>query len=167
MPTFNGKLSQSASELLISYLTAPYPSLYFLFSPPSCTPSPSLLSPFPSLPPIFFCFFFVLVFVLTVTTYLRIPLVLNFFACSEHIHALSQVKLQNVLDAIMFEPGAWHPPKDKKIPACILVLVSELMLFILFFCWSIYFILFFDRMYRFHRQTDPSWQLPWVCCSTS
>jgi hypothetical protein len=60
-------------------------------------------------------------FILTISTYLRIPLVLNFFACSEHIHSLSQLKLQNVLDAIMFEPGAWHPPKEKKIPANILI----------------------------------------------
>lgn len=60
-------------------------------------------------------------FYLTTRTYLRIPLVLNFFACSEHIHALSQITLQNVLDAIMFEPGAWHPPKEKKIPASILI----------------------------------------------
>lgn len=76
LPNFGGKLNQSSSELLISYLTAPY---------------------------------------------LRIPLVLNFFATSEHIHALSQTKLQEVLDAIMFEPGAWHPPKEKKAPASITI----------------------------------------------
>jgi hypothetical protein len=47
--------------------------------------------------------------------------VLNFFAFSEHIHSLSQLKLHNVLDAIMFEPAAWHTPKEKKIPANILI----------------------------------------------
>jgi hypothetical protein len=52
---------------------------------------------------------------------LRIPLVINFFATAEHIHALSSPQLQNVVDAVMFEPGAWHPPKDKVMPIDIIM----------------------------------------------
>ena len=69
MPSFNGKLSASAAELLISYLTAPY---------------------------------------------LRIPLILNFFASPEHIHALGQERLQTVVDGALFEPGLWQSATTEK-----------------------------------------------------
>ncbi len=53
MPNFGSRLTPSAVELLVSYLTAPY---------------------------------------------LRIPLILNFFATPEHIHALGIERLQIVID---------------------------------------------------------------------
>ena len=75
MPSFNGKLSASAAELLISYLTAPY---------------------------------------------LRIPLILNFFASPEHIHALGQERLQTVVDGALFEPGLWQSATtEKTIPMAV------------------------------------------------
>lgn len=74
MPTFNDKLTQSASELLVTYLTAPY---------------------------------------------LRIPLVLHFFSNHDHIKALSMYELQCVVDSVVFEPGMYHPPKEKVLPTTI------------------------------------------------
>ena len=66
-PDFNKKLTQSACELLVSYLTAPY---------------------------------------------IRIPLILQFFARPEHIHALGQRTIQIVVDGALFEPALWQSPSD-------------------------------------------------------
>ena len=41
--------------------------------------------------------------------YLRIPLIVSFFASDDRIHALQSLKLQSVLDAAIFEPGAHLP----------------------------------------------------------
>ena len=43
--------------------------------------------------------------------YLRVPLVLSFFATDDRIHALQSPKLQALLDGALFEPGA-HLPID-------------------------------------------------------
>ena len=69
LPTFGGQLTQRNSELLISYLTAPY---------------------------------------------IRIPLLLAFFAREENIKALGHYKLQFVLDCALYEPSYWQlPPQDR------------------------------------------------------
>eukprot|EP00854_Cymbomonas_tetramitiformis_P001789 gene1789-2455_t len=47
--------------------------------------------------------------------YLRVPLVLGFFASPERVLALQAPQLQAVLDACLFEPGAWQPSHE---PAC-------------------------------------------------
>ena len=39
--------------------------------------------------------------------YLRIPLVLGFFTDRERILFLTEKQLQDVLDAVLFEPGGW------------------------------------------------------------
>ena len=75
LPTFDGKLSQSSTELLISFLTVPY---------------------------------------------IRIPLVINFFASPENINALSHPDMQRLLDSVMFEPGLWQPLGNIKIPQVLL-----------------------------------------------
>ena len=54
--------------------------------------------------------------------YLRIPLVLAFFAEPSRITTLRCIKLQRVLDACLFEPGPWRSPLydakiDTQIPA--------------------------------------------------
>eukprot|EP00929_Paragymnodinium_shiwhaense_P090478 TRINITY_DN50674_c0_g1_i1.p1 TRINITY_DN50674_c0_g1~~TRINITY_DN50674_c0_g1_i1.p1 ORF type:complete len:4578 (+),score=1022.66 TRINITY_DN50674_c0_g1_i1:184-13917(+) len=64
LPTFNNTLKQADSELLLSYLTAPY---------------------------------------------IRIPLLLGFFADRERITLLREPQLQAILDAVLFEPGSWQP----------------------------------------------------------
>jgi hypothetical protein len=74
LPSFDGKIKQSSSELLLSYLTVPY---------------------------------------------LRIPLVLNFFANPEMIPALSVLDVQALIDSVVFEPGEWHPPVQKIAPESI------------------------------------------------
>jgi len=51
--------------------------------------------------------------------YLRIPLVLQFFACQEHIAALGCEQLQEVLDACLFEPGQWQADYAKEVPAVV------------------------------------------------
>lgn len=43
--------------------------------------------------------------------YLRVPLVISFFASDDRIHALQSPTLQALLDAVLFEPGA-HLPLD-------------------------------------------------------
>jgi hypothetical protein len=43
--------------------------------------------------------------------YLRIPLVVSFFATDDRIHALASTKLQLLLDAALFQPGH-HLPLD-------------------------------------------------------
>ena len=67
LPSFDGRLTQSNSELLLSYLTVPY---------------------------------------------IRIPLVLNFFASPENLSALCSPTIQRVFDCVMFEPGLWLPPGE-------------------------------------------------------
>lgn len=67
-------MSQSSSEIFLSYLTVPY---------------------------------------------LRIPLVLNFFAKPEHISALGILDIQSIIDSVIFEPGQWHPPTEKILPSSI------------------------------------------------
>ena len=43
--------------------------------------------------------------------YLRVPLVTSFFASEDRIHLLQMPKLQALLDAVLFEPGAHLPAK--------------------------------------------------------
>lgn len=62
LPDFGGRITQRNSELLVSYLTAPY---------------------------------------------LRIPLVLSFFAHQERLNSLGSEKLRALVDGVLFEPGAW------------------------------------------------------------
>lgn len=44
--------------------------------------------------------------------YLRVPLLLRFFADASRTAALAQPELQRVLDAALFEPGEWRPPSE-------------------------------------------------------
>ncbi|CAK8986138.1 unnamed protein product [Durusdinium trenchii] len=44
--------------------------------------------------------------------YLRIPLVLGFFADRHRASALREPQLQVILDAVLFEPGPWQSPSD-------------------------------------------------------
>lgn len=44
--------------------------------------------------------------------YIRIPLVLSFFATEDRIHALQSRQLQNVLESVLFEPGAFQKSAD-------------------------------------------------------
>lgn len=39
--------------------------------------------------------------------YMRIPLVVNFFADQTHVMALASDALQELVDACLFEPGSW------------------------------------------------------------
>jgi len=48
--------------------------------------------------------------------YLRVPLLLRFFAQPSHLHALGSVKLQAALDAALFEPGLWQAEPHKRLP---------------------------------------------------
>jgi hypothetical protein len=48
--------------------------------------------------------------------YLRVPLVLRFFAEPSRTAALACTELQDVLDAALFEPGAWQPDTPKAMP---------------------------------------------------
>ena len=48
--------------------------------------------------------------------YLRIPLLLRFFSSAEQTAALANQQLQDMLDAVLFEPGEWHPEKQKTCP---------------------------------------------------
>lgn len=72
LPDFDGTLRASDSELLLSYLTAPY---------------------------------------------LRIPLLLRFFATPERVSSLGSRELQSVLHSAVFEPGARMPPGPRTSPA--------------------------------------------------
>lgn len=72
LPDFDGTLRASDSELLLSYLTAPY---------------------------------------------VRVPLLLRFFATPERISALGSKELQSVLHSAVFEPGARLPPGPRLPPA--------------------------------------------------
>ncbi len=48
--------------------------------------------------------------------YLRVPLLVRFFAQTSHTAALSNPQLQEVLDAALFEPGRWQPNTPKEMP---------------------------------------------------
>lgn len=49
--------------------------------------------------------------------YLRVPLVMAFFASQERINALGSPKLRSVLDGVLFEPSRWLDKLgDKKVP---------------------------------------------------
>ena len=71
LPDFGGTLRAADSELLLTYLLAPY---------------------------------------------LRVPLLMRFFAEPAHTQALAQAELQDVLDAALFEPGGWQPDAPKPMP---------------------------------------------------
>lgn len=51
--------------------------------------------------------------------YLRIPLVLSFFCGAEHIRALKNPQMQEVLDSCLFEPGDWQPDYKPRQPETI------------------------------------------------
>ena len=42
--------------------------------------------------------------------YIRLPLVLNFFATEDRIHALQKKELRAIVDAVLFEPGRYLSP---------------------------------------------------------
>ena len=48
--------------------------------------------------------------------YLRIPLLLTFFADPQRIGALAHPKIQALLEAALFEPGAWQPTAVRPLP---------------------------------------------------
>ena len=48
--------------------------------------------------------------------YLRIPLVLQFFADQMRVMSLGSEELQDVLDACLFEPGLWQAKHEKSVP---------------------------------------------------
>ena len=48
--------------------------------------------------------------------YLRVPLLLRFFAQPSHVHALGHPKLQAALDAALYEPGLWQRAPFKRLP---------------------------------------------------
>jgi len=51
--------------------------------------------------------------------YLRIPLVLGFFANQLRVRSLASRQLRNVLDCVMFEPAEWSPPSNTMLPAVV------------------------------------------------
>jgi hypothetical protein len=48
--------------------------------------------------------------------YMRIPLVIHFFADQVRINALSNVQLQGVVDAVVFEPSLFQEAMVKETP---------------------------------------------------
>jgi hypothetical protein len=52
-----------------------------------------------------------------IAPYMRIPLLLNFFAQEIRLKALRNKELQEVLDAAMFEPGQWKEEYQIPLPA--------------------------------------------------
>ena len=48
--------------------------------------------------------------------YLRIPLVLNFFAQPERVMALGAPELRHILDCVVFEPGEWQKNDERNEP---------------------------------------------------
>lgn len=74
LPDFDGQLRTKDSELLLSYLTAPY---------------------------------------------IRIPLVMEFFTDQIRINSLRNEELQHVMDAVLFEPGAWQEALNKDRPTTV------------------------------------------------
>ena len=53
------------------------------------------------------------------TPYMRIPLLLNFFSQETRLKALRSKELQEVLDAALFEPGAWQETVMKEVPTMV------------------------------------------------
>ena len=51
--------------------------------------------------------------------YLRIPLLLSFFADPLRIQALAQPRIQEVVEACLFEPGPWQAGGDRPLPETI------------------------------------------------
>jgi hypothetical protein len=51
--------------------------------------------------------------------YLRIPLVLKFFATQEMTSALSCPELMEMLDGVVFEPGEWQASEAKAVPTMV------------------------------------------------
>jgi hypothetical protein len=51
--------------------------------------------------------------------YLRIPLVLQFFADQMRVMSLGSEELQDVLDACLFEPGLWQASYEKSVPEAV------------------------------------------------
>jgi hypothetical protein len=47
--------------------------------------------------------------------YLRIPLVVSFFASEDRIHLLQSPALQALFDAVLFEPGAFLPARSAEL----------------------------------------------------
>ena len=48
--------------------------------------------------------------------YLRIPLLLQFFADQQRLNALGSTRMQEVLESSIFEPGAWQETPQRKVP---------------------------------------------------
>ena len=48
--------------------------------------------------------------------YMRIPMLLKFFAMESRLKALRNRQIQEVLDAALFEPGQWQESKYKTCP---------------------------------------------------
>lgn len=46
--------------------------------------------------------------------YMRIPLILNFFATEDRIHTLQNETLLSLLNAVVFEPGRYMPSGARK-----------------------------------------------------
>lgn len=57
--------------------------------------------------------------------YLRIPLLLNFFADQQRLDALGSTRMQEVLESAIFEPGAWQGTCDRRVPTEVPVLKAE------------------------------------------
>ena len=49
--------------------------------------------------------------------YLRIPLIISLFSTEDRIHSLRSEELQNVLDAVLFEPGIHLPCQAGAVPS--------------------------------------------------
>lgn len=60
--------------------------------------------------------------------YLRVPLVLSFFATEDRIHSLKQPKLRELLDAALWEPGQFSDPDmSKQVPKAVPAEKPELL----------------------------------------
>ncbi|KAL1523488.1 hypothetical protein AB1Y20_018426 [Prymnesium parvum] len=57
--------------------------------------------------------------------YLRIPLLLHFFADQQRMNALGSKRMQEVLESALFEPGAWQATEDRAVPAEVPVRSAE------------------------------------------
>ena len=53
---------------------------------------------------------------LLLAPYLRVPLLLRFFAQPSRTPALACVELRQMLDAALFEPGPWQPDEPRQVP---------------------------------------------------
>ena len=57
--------------------------------------------------------------------YLRIPLMLQFFADQQRLNALAHPRMQEVLEAALFEPGAWQEEPRRRPPTHVPLAQSE------------------------------------------